>query len=162
MVGSLWTTLQHIFTIFWTVTYLCPVWTCLSRSCIDERLGPLWKVFSSTSHDSGSGLDSVVVNPRSLNHSLTIWAQLILALSSWNMLMSSGKKKSNDGITGSFSIQVVSWLHNVGKLYVEGMCQNNLNIFRRITGRTMRCASPPLSPTHTSGQMWFWRIKKAF
>ena len=40
----------------------------------------------------------------SLNHSFTMLARLILALSSWNMSVPSGKKHSIDGKTWSFSI----------------------------------------------------------
>ena len=41
---------------------------------------------------------------RSLNHSFTVWAWWIVALSSWNISVPSGKKKSIDGIIWSFSI----------------------------------------------------------
>jgi len=68
----------------------------------------------------GKGLDSMVANPcvivsSSLNHSFTIWARWIWALSSWNMPMSSGKKKIHWwNILVKQYIQVVRWPHSLG------------------------------------------------
>ncbi len=96
----------------WHPTFI-PVQSCVNfspRSCIDDA-----KVFSSTSQRCSMGLRSysglrggqcMCENDVScsLNHSFTIWARWILALSSWNMSVSSGKKISIAGITWSFSI----------------------------------------------------------
>jgi len=56
----------------------------------------------------------------SLNHSFTIWAWWIQALSYWNVLVPSGKKKSIDGIIWSLSIfrwsaDLILWAHNVAE-----------------------------------------------
>ena len=96
--------------------YFRPVLQYFSpRSCIDNgRVRPLRKAFSSTSQRFSVGLRSRLCGGQSmcendlscsLNHSFTIWPRWILALSSWNMPMPSGKKKKSiDGITCSFSI----------------------------------------------------------
>ena len=56
----------------------------------------------------------------SLNHSCTVWAWWIQALSSSNISVPSGKKKSIDGITWSFSIfrksaDLIFWACNVAE-----------------------------------------------
>ena len=57
---------------------------------------------------------------RSLNHSFTVWAWWIVALSSWNISVPSGKNKSIDGTAWLFGIfrksaDLIFWSHNVAE-----------------------------------------------